>query len=586
MDLTSPTLKTRHPGSLTTAVWIAAIALTAAAHAEPSLHDPRAEGPQAVVVYNSRSPESRDLANHYAAQRGVPANQVFGFDLPTEETISRRDFNERLRKPLLHALEAGNLLSIQRDTPPTRRSGRSEEPNQKVVHATIRYLTLCYGVPLRILPEPGLTDAAQSKLPEALRRNEAAVDSELAWLPASLQQFPVTGPIPNPVYGQSDPAFLHPTNGVLLVGRLDGPTVQIARGLVDKAMAAETNGLWGRAYFDLRGATNQNLQLGERGLTIAAEITRLAGYNTEVDQQPATFPAELPMSHIAFYAGWYDAQASGPFTRSQVEFMPGAIAYHIHSFSAVSIRSPDRYWVGPLLAKGATATVGNVAEPYLELTLDLSVFWPALVGRAFSFGEAALAAQPVLSWQVTVVGDPLYRPFGRLEPGGHIGARFGALHQVLTEQESPLLPWSVLQMANFQLAVGEPPTMVLDALVADPLTAQSSMLQEKVGDLFAAVGKLPGAIRAYERTLALETSPQQRTRVTLALADLLGLFTREREAFDLYQGLLDDVTDYPAPLSIYQKMLPLARRLNDPAKVQRVEAAINRLTPAPSPPAP
>jgi tetratricopeptide (TPR) repeat protein len=190
-----------------------------------------------------------------------------------------------------------------------------------------------------------------------------------------------------------------------------------------------------------------------------------------------------------------------------------------------------------------------------------------------------------LSWQVTVIGDPLYRPFGRLEPGGHIGVRFGALHQVLSAQGSPLLPWSVLQVANFRLAVGEPPASVLEALAEDPLTAGSSVLQEKLGDLYGAVGKLPSAIRAYERALRLETSLQQRTRVTLVLAHLLGLFTREREALDLYQGLLDEVKDYPAPLSIYQKMLPLARRLNEPEEIQRIETAIERLTPPSSAPA-
>jgi hypothetical protein len=37
---------------------------------------------------------------------------------------------------------------------------------------------------------------------------------------------------------------MHPTNGILLVTRLDGPSASIARGLVDKALEAETNGLW------------------------------------------------------------------------------------------------------------------------------------------------------------------------------------------------------------------------------------------------------------------------------------------------------------------------------------------------------
>ncbi len=58
--------------------------------------------------------------------------------------------------------------------------------------------------------------------------------------------------------------MLNCTNGLLLVSRLDGPTPEIASGLVDKAMAAESNGFWGRAYFDARGLqTNNTYYLGD-----------------------------------------------------------------------------------------------------------------------------------------------------------------------------------------------------------------------------------------------------------------------------------------------------------------------------------
>jgi uncharacterized protein (TIGR03790 family) len=564
----------------------ATLACAVSMHGQVPVLDPQAEGPQAVVVYNSKLAESRELAAYYAARRGVPTNQVFGFDLPTDETISRRDFQVLLQGPLLQALETNGLFSIDRPSPPSRRADPQDQPVARVVAAQVRYLALCYGVPLRILPEPGLIDAAHARLPEQLRRNEAAVDSELALLPASLQGLPITGPITNPAYGRTNTADLHPTNGVLVVGRLDGPTVEIARGLIDKAMVAETNGLWGRAYIDLRGTTDQNLQLGERWLSIAADMTRRIGYETVIDTRPETFPAEFPMSHIAFYAGWYDNHVSGPFTRHQVEFMPGAIAYHLHSFSAVSVRSPNRYWVGPFLAQGVTATFGTVAEPYLELTPDLSIFLPSLIGRAFSFGEAATVAQPVLSWQVTVIGDPLYRPFGRIEPGSHIGERFRTLHQALRDQNSPWFTWSLLQVSNLRLVLGEPETTLIAEFQSDPLVAQSSILQEKLGDLYNQTGKLASAIRSYERALALQTSPQQRTRLTLNLADLLSMYARERQALDLYQSFLNDVPHYPAPLDIYRKMLPLARRLDQPEEIARIQAAIDRLAPTPTPDSP
>src|SRR5207342_2569310 len=131
---------------------------------------------------------------------------------------------------------------------------------------------------------------------------------------------------------------------------------------------------------------------------------------TIMDDQPATFPVAYPLSQIAIYAGWYQGEVCGPFVRSTVEFMPGAIAYHLHSFNATSIRTPSQHWVGPLLAKGATITMGSVNEPYLQGTPDLAVFFSRLFINGFSFGEAAYCCQAWLSWQNTMIGDPLYRP--------------------------------------------------------------------------------------------------------------------------------------------------------------------------------
>jgi len=538
------------------------------------------EGGQVVVVFNSRMPESRELADYYAQCRAVPTNQMFGFDLPTSETISRAEFRDLLQKPLFKAIEKADLLTVKSEITPAARD-TTGDATFRVTGAKVRYAVLCYGVPVRILKDPGLSEANIAKLPESLRRNEAAVDSELALLPSLLLKPMVTGPLANPLYGATNAAALHPTNGILMVTRLDGPSAAIARRLVDQARAAETNGLWGRAYFDLRGLTNTHYQLGERWLRGAAEICRLAGYETVVDEKAETFPASFPMSHIAFYAGWYDGQVSGPFTRPQVEFMPGAIAYHLHSFSAHVLRSTNQYWVGPLLAKGATATMGCVEEPYLEGTPDLAVFWSRLVPLGFSFGEAAYAAQPSLSWQTAVVGDPLYRPFGRKDPRDHIGARFQGLHARLVANGSKLIEWSHLQVANLNLVMGYPVAEVINYLEQEPATRSSAVLQEKLGDILYSQGKLSGAIAAYHDAVKLPMSPQQRIRVLLTLGRTLALYTRESEALDLYGQLLKEFPDYPGALEVYQRMLPLARNPDRAPQVEIILNEIKRLSPPP-----
>ena len=115
------------------------------------------------------------------------------------------------------------------------------------------------------------------------------------------------------------------------------------------------------------------------------------------------------MTEAALYFGWYSEQVAGPFTRGGFKFQPGAVACHIHSYSATSVRDPFKWWVGPLLDKGAAAVLGNVYEPYLSLTTHLDVFAEHLLDGD-TLVESAYAAQPGLSWMNPVVGDPLYRP--------------------------------------------------------------------------------------------------------------------------------------------------------------------------------
>jgi len=535
-----------------------------------------AQGREVVVVYNQRMPESREIALHYAERREVPTNQIVGFDLPVSETITRTEFRDQLQRPLLKFLERQRLFVVASDI---KETGRREAGavTQRLSSASVRYVVLCYGVPVSIARDALLREPGQDKAPEALRRNEAAVDSELALLPWYWRNQHLFGPQANPIIGATNAATIHPTNGVLMVARLDGPGPGIARGLVDRAMEAETNGLWGRAYFDARGLTDGSYRMGDEWILGAAEIARRAGFETVVDTRPGTFSAAFPMSQIALYAGWYDGQVSGPFLRPEVEFMPGAVAYHLHSFSAHSIRTPDQYWVGPLLAAGATATMGHVFEPYLEGTSDLPVFFSRLLLGGFSFGEAAYAAQGALSWQTTVVGDPLYRPFRRRNPGDNPGARLQELHFQLLARRSRLIEWSNLLVANLNLGSGASPQEVIDYLGSQPATAQSALLQEKLARLYEQQGRLADAIESNERALKLEPTPQQRTRIMLALAETLALAGRKEDALGWYEQFLARFPDYPELLNIHERMLSLARELNRPAEVDRIQRMIESL---------
>ena len=52
----------------------------------------RAGGDEVVVIYNSRMPESKAVAEYYARMRQVPEKQIYGFALTTNEEMSRAEF--------------------------------------------------------------------------------------------------------------------------------------------------------------------------------------------------------------------------------------------------------------------------------------------------------------------------------------------------------------------------------------------------------------------------------------------------------------------------------------------------------------
>ena len=525
-------------------------------------------GDEVIVVYNTRVPESREVADYYASHRHVPANQIFGFALSTNEDFSRREFQEKLQQPLAKALEAQKLWHISSRAVHATNS-QSARLEWKVTESKIRYAVLCYGVPLRIAEDPTHQEPGLETLRPEMRRNVAAVDSELAFLPLIEQKLPLAGPLRNPLFAATNEAAFHPTNGVLLVSRLDGPTAGIARGLVDKALEAERDGLWGRAYFDVRNTTEGGMKMGDDWIHGAAEICRRLGFETVVDENPGTFPEGFPMSQIAIYMGWYTENVSGPFTRPVVEFMPGAFAYHLHSFSAWTLRSTTSHWVGPLLAKGATVTMGCVDEPYLGGTPDVAIFAARFTFQGFTFGEAACASQPVLSWQTTVVGDPLYRPFGK-NPD--------QLQDDLVRRQSKWIEWSYLRLADLNLANGKPAAEIITFLEDLEPTKKSAVLSEKLGDLCLAQGKPSSAVHAYLQALRSGPSPQQRARITLTVGEKLIASDREEEAYQAYQQLLDAFPDYSDKIGICRKLLPLAQKLNKKADAEKYEAEIKHLS--------
>ncbi|MCR6654352.1 MAG: TIGR03790 family protein [Opitutus sp.] len=359
------------------------------------------EADRVIVLANSKDPGSLQIARHYVKQRGVPPANLVSLPLSTHESISWTEFVETLWSPLLERLVADAWI----DAIPMSAHDDMGRRKYAISGHRIAYLVICRGVPLRINHDAKFVGPAGSKLNASFRVNNASVDSELALLPQS--PYSTTGYVSNPLFRRDQPSRLELAK-IVRVTRLDGPTVESAIGLIDRAIEAERTGLVGRAYVDIGGVHPD----GDRWLEAAVKQIEQLRFDLTVDRAKSTFALGARFDAPVLYLGWYAASLNGPFQLPQFRFPTGAIAVHIHSYSASTVRSPGSNWVGPLVARGVTATVGNVFEPYLQLSHRPDLLLKSLA-RGDTFGQAATYSAPVLSWQTVAIGDPLYRPFAK-----------------------------------------------------------------------------------------------------------------------------------------------------------------------------
>lgn len=353
-----------------------------------------------LVLANARDPESLALARHYLAARGVPEANLVALPLPAEETISRAQFTAELWEPLTDWLRARQWVDL---LPMEGRDAAGRRRHAPQGHR-IGALVVCRGVPLKVAPDEALLAAeGTAKLRAEFHTNQAAVDAELSLLAWPVA--PLVGFAPNPLFNRDQPGPAELAR-VVRVSRLDGPSAESARALVDSALAAERHGLAGRALVDLA----QRGKVGDPWLAAAARELATRDFEVLLDEPPPTFAATARAEATAVYFGWYTGTIDGPFRLPGFRFAPGAIALHIYSYSAATLRDPEQGWTGPLVARGVAATVGNVYEPYLELTHRPDLLLRRLQTGA-TWAEALFQALPALGWQAVAIGDPLYRPF-------------------------------------------------------------------------------------------------------------------------------------------------------------------------------
>jgi uncharacterized protein (TIGR03790 family) len=382
------------------------------------------ESKNVLILANESIAESVDLANYYAQQRTIPAENILLLPLSRNEVISWDEYVRTLYEPLKRQLADKERLKWIPDSPVAVDSwGRS---TGMMLSHSVDALVMMKGVPLRIQNDParineGTTQAYADYVNERLPftpeqlvglkvpfflKTEACVDSELATL--AMGNTPVLGWVPNPLSTEMHRAI---TSTVIRVVRLDGPDEASVRSMIDGAQIAEKQGLRGRVYLDSGGPYPQ----GEGWIRQINNWFAQTEWDLSFDEKKSIFDTEDRFDAPALYFGWYTSNISGPMANPMFQFPAGAIAVHIHSSSAHSLRQVERQWAAPLLKRGVAATLGNVYEPSLQFTHHLDRFIASLKSGD-TFAEAAYRSIVGLSWQGVALGDPLYRPFKRTLP--------------------------------------------------------------------------------------------------------------------------------------------------------------------------
>jgi len=380
---------------------------------------------EVLIIANQNIPESMQIAQYYCRQRHVPQEYILALSLDTnlKSSISRDDYEEKMAKPIRDEFLKRNLLG------------------------KIKCLLTVYGVPLKVgsrgvLKEQesslealqGLIDTQKKKVDEFKQYNmtnttdykvadrrltelqsaadringketHASVDSELSMV--LFNSYELYRWQPNPLNKDFNDIFnLRPM--ILMVSRLDGPSDTIAKSLVDKAIAAEKTGLKGTAYIDSRGIRgNGEYARFDQSLRDLAMFTSKKTPIPVVEEQTAKLFEPNSCPQTALYCGWYSVRKY----IDAFDFVDGAIGYHIASFEALNIRDPNSSeWCPAMLRDGITATLGPVAEPYLQAFPEPKAFFVELF-EGSCLVEAYYRTMPFNSWQMLLIGDPLYRPF-------------------------------------------------------------------------------------------------------------------------------------------------------------------------------
>ena len=386
---------------------------------------------QILVIANKNAAGSVELAKFYMKMRNIPQTHLLQLSTTNKEWCSREEYEEKVAgKVRKHLIEKDPLWQIRclvtmyglplkvkppKMIPQEEKQVKALRKEQKTIKERLQALEGKKGEAVKSLKEESKEiENRISGLTKSYQRS--SLDSELALVLE--EDYSLVGWIHNPYFiGFKDKKLPIKKEKILMVSRLDGPSEKTVRRIIRDSVQAEKNGLNGTAYFDARWPRPEKKKLSgyafyDDSIHKAADQVRKSDLlPVVVNNVDALFqPGESP--DAALYCGWYSlAKYVDAFT-----WRPGAVGYHIASSECSTLKNKNRrVWCKMMLEKGVAATIGPVSEPYVQAFPVPEAFFGLLVEGKASLVECYFLSLPFLSWQMVLVGDPLYRPFKSLK---------------------------------------------------------------------------------------------------------------------------------------------------------------------------
>lgn len=521
------------------------------------------EASRVIVVVNANDTDSVEIGEYYAKQRGIPQKNIVRLKTSAAETITPQEYVETIYNPLLSELiDIGRVEGVRSSGPD--RYGRVA---MSIAVNSISYLVTISGVPLRISNDPTLLEADVSRLPSQFQINQGSVDGELALLlaPSSAS---MTAFIPNPAFEKKN-LVARDLSRLLRVTRLDGPDAASVFKLIDRTLEAERTGLVGRAYFDIGGPHAQ----GDEWINAAGDLAKAAYFDADFETTKKLMGMDSRYDGPAIYMGWYRQDAYGPWAEPRWPVPAGAIGFHLHSFSATTLRDPSKGWLGAFVKQGYAATVGNVYEPYLEYTHRPHRLLEHLL-EGHTFGEAAMYSNPSLSWMGVAIGDPLYRPF-----------KVDLADQLAQDREGPFASYVYLREINRVQA--EAGTAKAIEYARGRFVAQPSLaMAYKLSELYEAEGMNREAAEALKIIRYITVFGSDEQILVKQIADQLHQLGESPLALEIYERLIDQrYSDKILRIALLEGGAVVAEALGQAVKSSRwnLEARQLKAPPAPKP---